>query len=513
MHVGKVNGKDLHAEYFVIENVSHMIRGAVMNGIKYGDEVFDKLANSLMSSNARIPAPLSHPSDEQGNFVDANDPITFPSHNIGAFDTDWRVNGDKLMSNTYIPADSINNPRADNKWLSERVNNKQAIDRSTGLYLNIDDTITGYGIDGEPFDGDVTEIFELNHSAILNPDIEPGAKNNGEGVGMFTNAKGDKIDVDEFDMVANASTPAMQLPLAPNSYVFDESKALVNIKTYTNSSDKPSTSYRKFFLNFDQDNVDSFDSYTNLFADVIDGVPHAVKSQVSNIDNDHAKSYANRFNNEMPNNNQSFVKRVLNKIFTAVGGEQTAVNESDFVYRSESGKLHMQQYNCVDGELSFMGEPIEVIKIANEYQPITNNKGSIMDKAQLIATLVSNGISANADMSEAELQAALNTALSIAKPVVGIATDDAIATLTKTVNSLQASITANSSKDLDVAVASVVAMNKGIDEATAKAMGLTACNSFLAANGNVAVNTGGYQHRVNASQSLTDVAMPVFGEK
>ena len=60
---------------------------------------------------------------EQGNFVDANDPITFPSHNIGAFDTDWRVNGDKLISNTYIPVDSITNGKDDNKWFSDRVNN------------------------------------------------------------------------------------------------------------------------------------------------------------------------------------------------------------------------------------------------------------------------------------------------------------------------------------------------------------------------------------------------------
>ena len=61
----------------------------------------------------------------------------------------------------------------------------------------------------------------------------------------------------------------MKLPLAPNDYAFNESKALASIKAYTNSTDKPSTSYRKFFLDFDQDNANDFDSYNNLFADVI----------------------------------------------------------------------------------------------------------------------------------------------------------------------------------------------------------------------------------------------------
>jgi len=525
MHVGKVNGKDLHAEYYVIENVSHMIRGAVMNGLRYGNERFDALADSLMTSNARIPAPMSHPSDESGNFVDANDPITFPSHNVGAFDTDWRVNGDKLISNTYIPVDSIDNPKAGNEWLSDSVNNKSAIDRSTGLYLNIDDSITGYGVDGEPFFGDVTEIYELNHSAILNPDVEPGAKNNGEGVGMFTNAKGDKIEIDEFDMQTNASTPAMRLPLAPDTHVFNEADALDNIKAYTNSTDKPSTSYRKFFLNFDQDNVDSFDSYTNLFADVIDGVPHAIKSQVANVDNDHAKAYANRFDNEMKGNKQSFVKKVLNKIFGAIVGNEASheniheqiykklnegksdcsmsswpieVYDSYFVYRGDNDKLYKQSYAMVEDEVTFVSEKIEVEREV-EYKPITNNSESIMDKAKLIALLAANGITANADMSDADLEAALNTALSDkpAKPVVDTATNDKIDALTATVESLTKTISLNADKELNTARESVVAMNKGIDKEMAETMSLEHCNKFLASHGHVAVNAHGTQQNNN----------------
>ena len=498
MHVGKVNGKDLHAEYYVIEGVSHMIRGAVMNGLRYGNERFDELADTLMTSNARIPAPLSHPSDENGNFVDANDPITFASHNIGAFDSDWRVSGDKLISNTYIPVDSVENPKDDNKWLSDRIKNQQPIDRSTGLYLNVDDEITGYGVDGEPFYADVTQIFELNHSAILNPDIEPGAKNNNEGVGMFTNAKGDQVEIDETDIQVNASTPAMKLPIAPDNHVWNESVALANIKTFTNSNDKPSTSFRKFFLNFDQDNVDSFDSYTNLFADVIDGVPHAVKAPINNAkDNDHAKSYINRFS-ETVSNKQGFVKGIINKMFKLISGAEVTANDSDFVYRGENDKLYMQQYNCNDDNLVFTGEPIEVVKVANEYKPVINNKPeSIMDKAELIALLAANGITANADMSEAGLKAALNTALSdkAADPVVDTATNEKIDALTATVEKLTATVTANSDKELTKARADVVALNKGIDTDMADAMTIESCNKFLTANGQAAFGVANGQHQ------------------
>ena len=36
MHAGKVSGEDLYANYYVIEGVTHMIMGSVMNNINYG---------------------------------------------------------------------------------------------------------------------------------------------------------------------------------------------------------------------------------------------------------------------------------------------------------------------------------------------------------------------------------------------------------------------------------------------------------------------------------------------
>lgn len=566
MHVGKVNNKDLHAEYYVIENVSHMIRGAVMNGLRYGDGVFDKLADELMTSNARIPAPMSHPSDENGNFVDANDPITFPSHNVGAFDTDWRVNGDKLVSNTYIPVDSIANPKAGNEWFSESVNNGSPIDRSTGLYLNIDDSITGYAIDGEPFGGDVTEIFELNHSAILNPNIEPGAKNNGEGVGMFCNAKGDKIEIEECDLSVNASTPALRLPLAPDTHVFNEAVALANIKAYTNSNDKPSTSYRKFFLSFNQEAVDSFDSYTNLFADIIDNIPHAVKSQVSNVDNDHAKAYVNRFDSIKHENNSLIetIKTVFNSLFankqasvynTNNKQEKRVVNmivngaladllnrtldrkakdedekstlidsmasaagiERDTVLQILRGDIETPPENRLQGFADVLGLSFDSLKslVSN-----LNNNGDRIMRDKILAALNAAKIETNG-LSDDALFTAYNEFKSKGgkdkstvddddkddKKKMDKAANDKFDALVATVNSLAATITANADKDLEKVRSSVVALNKGIDEDMAKVMTIESCNKFLASHGHVAVNAHGKQTQVNASDSCSSLKL------
>jgi len=189
VHSGRVNGKDVFTEFMVISGVCHMIRNSTMNGIFYTAEAFDSLAERLMASNERIPAPLSHPSDESGNFVSAKDPLTLSAHGVFSFDTDWAVSGDKLISNTYIDIRrAAENEHAG--WLVERLNNRQPIDRSTGLELMISEN-SGVSPDGEEYSLRVEEIINLDHSAILNPESEPGAKNNTEAVGMFTNANGE----------------------------------------------------------------------------------------------------------------------------------------------------------------------------------------------------------------------------------------------------------------------------------------------------------------------------------
>ena len=529
MHSGNVNGKSVSAEYYVIENVCHMIRNSVMNGILYTADNFDSLSNYLMTSNANIPAPLSHPSDENGGFVDANDPITYPAHNIGAFDSDWRVNGDKLISNTYIPVDSIDNPKPDNKWFSDSINNKQSIDRSTGLYLNIEDS-EGFGPDGEPYAYKTTEIYELNHSAILNPEIEPGAKSNGEAVGMFTNKKGE-CEINDVDLVVNASSPAMNLPLAPSTSAWNESQAIQNIRAYTDSVDKPSSNYRKFFLEFNKDDAENFDSYQQPFADIIDGVPNAFKSPIENAsDNSYAKAYMNKFNDSSDgmimnawNKLKSIFKtnelsheatqdKIYKKLNEGKQGKDYCwpyeIYADYFIYRGDNDKLYSQQYNLVDDEVIFNDQPSEVERIVEYKQVFNNQNGDRIMRDKILAAL--NAANEKTDgLDDDALMAAYNKLQ--ATPVTKTNSEDIAALVTTAVNSaikpLQDQINANADKELTQSVDAVVALNKGIDKDTATAMGLKGCNNFLAANGQAPFNVGASQHQ-SATNDCGSLELP-----
>ena len=546
MHVGIVNQKSLSADYYVIENVCHMVRNSVMNGILYTAVNFDELSAELMKSNARIPAPLSHPSDENGGFVDANDPITFPAHNIGGFDTDWRVNGDKLVSNTYIPVDSIDNPKEDNQWLSDRINNKQPIDRSTGLYLNYEDE-TGIGKDGEPYSAKTTVIYELNHSAILNPDIEPGAKNNGESVGMFTNSKGTEIEIEDVELINNTSSPAMNLPLANADSQWDATKSEQDIRMYTESLDSPTSNYRKFFLSFNIDAVDSFESYYLPFAVIDGGVPHANKTALENakakIDgmdiseadklsaNKTIDAYLSKFD-EGTASNTSLFKKITNKIKSLFTNESShgdvfellykKLNENItengqdnwprdvfsnyFIYSGVSGKLFKQEYEITESVVQFNGMPQEVVSIT-EYKIINQNGDRIM-RDKIKAALIAANVKTDG-LDDDALFAAYNS-LTATKPETENNSEDLASLVTQAVNAavapLKEQLNANADVERNQLADQVVTLDMGIDEVAAKAMSVNALKSVLAKNGLVAFNSGGFRKSEPVAQ--LDAAMP-----
>ena len=546
MHVGIVNQKSLSADYYVIENVCHMVRNSVMKGILYTAVNFDELSAELMKSNARIPAPLSHPSDENGGFVDANDPITFPAHNIGGFDTDWRVNGDKLVSNTYIPVDSIDNPKEDNQWLSDRINNKQPIDRSTGLYLNYEDE-TGIGKDGEPYSAKTTVIYELNHSAILNPDIEPGAKNNGESVGMFTNSKGTEIEIEDVELINNTSSPAMNLPLANADSQWDATKSEQDIRMYTDSLDSPTSNYRKFFLSFNIDAVDSFESYYLPFAVIDGGVPHANKTALENakakIDgmdiseadklsaNKTIDAYLSKFD-EGTASNTSLFKKITNKIKSLFTNESShgdvfellykKLNENItengqdnwprdvfsnyFIYSGVSGKLFKQEYEITESVVQFNGMPQEVVSIT-EYKIINQNGDRIM-RDKIKAALIAANVKTDG-LDDDALFAAYNS-LTATKPETENNSEDLASLVTQAVNAavapLKEQLNANADVERNQLAEQVVTLDMGIDEVAAKAMSVNALKSVLAKNGVVAFNSGGFRKQEPVSQ--LDAAMP-----
>lgn len=479
VHSGRVNGKDVFTEFMVISGVCHMIRDSTMNGIFYPAKAFDDLANRLMASNERIPAPLSHPSDESGNFVSAKDPLTLSAHGVFSFDTDWAVSSDKLISNTYIDIRrAAENEHAG--WLVERLNNRQPIDRSTGLELMISEN-SGVSPDGEEYSLRVEEIINLDHSAILNPESEPGAKNNTEAVGMFTNANGESA-VEVAELHVNACSPNLSLPLAPADYAWNETEAVNRIRKFSGSESAPSTNYRKFFMEFDANNVGDFSAYKMPFADVIDGRPYAVPAALEAIN---AESVAESDRQRVMANIEHYKSKM----------EKTMPNSKLAQFLNWLGKKF-----GVNAEMEYNRFVVNNIEY-NEVDPM---------KEKILAALNAAGVKTEG-LDDDALFAAYNEAM---KPKAKVEDEEemdneggngktkeknsevleAVNALAEEIKQLKAANAAAAQAEIDAVAAQVA--NAGIMELEdAKKLSVKSLNGLLAKSGVVVANgAGGFTH-------------------
>ncbi len=527
------------ANHIVVEGAGSIICDTVMNYIYYLTEEVVALA---ARTNGDIHAPSGHPEDEKGNFISAGHPMATQQNFIGGVCNNYRINGDRLVRDIAINPE-IANRSTDGKEIIRRIDNNEDTDTSTGLLLSLEES-EGIGKDGEPYKW-IARNMELDHDAILLN--ERGAATSLQGVGMFANAKGDEFLVDEYTI--NASLPAMNLPLAPGDYVWNETEALARIKTFTNSTDKPSSNFRRFFFNFDQSKVESFDSYKNLFADIIDGVPHAVKSPVESvINNENAKKYNERFTG----NSSGFINKTWEVIKSSfMGNRDLSHDEIDdkihkklnegrsdnmrhlwpfrtfdtkFVYRSDNDTMLMQSFALVDGNIVFIGQPVEVEHV-EDFIPVTNNKdGDSVMRTKILTALnaakvKTEGLDDDALLAAynklGESQGGGNESQNDDLKTDGVMT---LLDITKAVNAavkpLQDQINANTEKELEEVAKKVGELDIGITEEAAKIMGVNACKSVLAKNGFTAFNSsGGYQNQhQNNSEALTSIDMPMAKE-
>ena len=510
LHCGRVAGKDIYTDFMVIENTCHMVFDSVMNGMLYPKDACMELANYLMSTNKRVPAPLSHPSDADGNFLSASDPITFPAHNVFAFDTDWRIVGDKLVSNTYIDMKrAAENPEA--QWLIDRTNGKQPIDRSTGLELMVREE-DGFGPDGEPYNLVCHAIMNLDHSAILDPDREPGAKNNAEAVGMFTNAHGDSIDVVEVEIAANASTPAMRLPIAPKETNWDGAAAEVRIREYTGSTDAPSSNYRKFFMFFDQASSDQFTAYKLPFADIINGKPHVIPSAISAIQG--ALSGA-RGGVDIPDADKQRIQDFVMAYQSRIEREQPTMANSD--HREMTVMDQGGIANIINKIIEVFGfkpkagyNATATISNADGLTTVNNNEADQM-KEKIIAALNAAGIKTDGLSDDALFAAFQNMKAPEADPKKAACADgeeddkkamvdnakllEAINALTAKVEAVELAANASARTEIETMAEQVAGLNIGLTANAAKLLPKAELESILAKNGVIVANSFGGQRQ------------------
>jgi len=494
LHCGRVAGKDIYRDFAVIENTCHLVFDTVMNGWFYPKDVCVALANRLMESNAKIPAPISHPRNENGDLVLlASDMSMIITGNVFAFDSDWRIEGDRLVSNTYVDMEAAAR-HPDAQWLVDRIHNKQPIDRSTGGMAALVEE-DGIGPDGEPYT-DALRALDLDHSAILDPDREPGAKNNAEAVGMFTNAQGDSIDVVEVEIAANASTPAMRLPIAPRDTNWDGSAAEGRIREYTGSTDAPSSNYRKFFMFFDQANADQFTAYKLPFADIINGKPHVIPAAIIAIQG--ALSGA-RGGVDIPDADKQRIQDFVTAYQARIEVEQSTMANSD-----QSGFA-----NIINKIIEVFGfKP----KAGYNADGLINNNEADQMKEKIIAALNAAGIKTDGLSDDALFAEFQNMKAPEGKPdtkpdvkpeeeddkkamVDNAKLLDAINALTAKVEAVELAANASARTEIDAMAEQVAGLNIGLTANAAKLLPKAELESILAKNGVIVANSFGGQRQ------------------
>ncbi len=188
----------------IIGGIEHIIVSSftmpdniVMNGILYPAE---EIANSF-GSLERTLAPIEHPSDSNGNFISANDPVAIHNFHGGAFNRNVRQENNRIHVEKVINV--VEAQKSDRgKRLLERINeietndDPRPIHTSTGIFLLIEET---NGIqtneEGDEFTGIAREMV-FDHDAILLDNV--GAAQPHQGVGMAVNASGEQCDVNVF---------------------------------------------------------------------------------------------------------------------------------------------------------------------------------------------------------------------------------------------------------------------------------------------------------------------------
>jgi len=201
----------------VIDGIEHIIVSSytlpddvVMNGGLYPA---DEIAKSF-STLERTLAPVEHPSDSDGNFISASDPIAINNFYAGAFNVNvTRENGRVHIEKHINVQEAMKSDRG--KRLIDRINeietsdNPRPIHTSTGLFLEVEPTVKPMvNASGDEYTW-VAKNMIFDHDAILLDSV--GAAQPNQGVGMAVNVDGDKVKVERVRMELSPVDEAPQV--------------------------------------------------------------------------------------------------------------------------------------------------------------------------------------------------------------------------------------------------------------------------------------------------------------
>lgn len=133
-----------------------------------------------------VPVPLYHP-EQDGYAISANSPDVLEQWNLGyVFNTRTSDGGKKLVSELWLDIEILSAKDPD---LLKRINNKEQIEVSTGLYYDDDETAGTWN--NEDYMA-IARNFRPDHLAIL-PDAL-GACSTKDGCGIRANSDKDSVD-------------------------------------------------------------------------------------------------------------------------------------------------------------------------------------------------------------------------------------------------------------------------------------------------------------------------------
>ena len=108
------------------------------------------------------------------------------------------------------------------------------------------------------------------------------------------------------------------LPIAGENISWDKNKAVKQIRQFTNSSDKPSETYKNGFMYYDKENAESFGAYKLPFVYIIDDKMMAIPKALSAITGAIAGA---RGGLDIPEVDKSNIKTIINKYYDSMGRE------------------------------------------------------------------------------------------------------------------------------------------------------------------------------------------------
>jgi DNA-binding protein YbaB len=186
-----VNGR----EHIVIKDVVPIVDDVVMNGGLYPAAEI----NQSYASMERKLMPLSHPKVD-GQYISANDPEAVHNFHVGVYAQNVRkVNGrvtlDMHVDVRYAEATEGGKRLVNRLEGMEKGESTDPIHISTGLLLN-KKTKSGES-KGKKYSW-VASNMNFDHVAILLD--EPGAATPEEGVGIFVNSDGEKIEIEQVNL-------------------------------------------------------------------------------------------------------------------------------------------------------------------------------------------------------------------------------------------------------------------------------------------------------------------------